>query len=93
MQAMEEVWRQSSLAAANDQQNIVKMVLKGESYTMYESWVAELMEETAATAPTNELVQVGLDAVAVDVFTHFALFFQKHWMQNGMRKPRNITTW
>ena len=68
IQAIEEVWRQNSLASANDQQNIVKMVLKGESYTMYESRVAELMEETATNALTNEFVQAGLDAVAVDVF-------------------------
>ena len=91
IQAMEEVWRQNSLAAANDRQNIVKMVLKGESYTMYESQVAELMEEAAVNAPTNEFVQAGLDAVAVDVFPHCDLFFQKRWMQNGMRKPRSMT--
>ena len=68
------------------------MVLKGESYRMYESRVAELMEETATNAPTNEFVQAGLDAVAVDVFPHRALFFQKRWMQNGMKKPRSMTT-
>ena len=56
IKAIEEVWRQNSLASANDRQNIVKMVLKGESYTMYESRVAELMEETATNALTNEFV-------------------------------------
>ena len=90
IQAIEEVWRHNSLAAANDRQNIVKIVLKGESYTMYKSRVAELMEEATVNAPTIQFVQAGLDAVAVDVFPHRALFFQKRWMQSGMRKPHSM---
>ena len=40
----------------------------------------------------NEFVQASLDAVAVDVFPHRALFFQKLWMQKSMIKPQSMTT-
>ena len=50
------------------------------------------MEERETTVLTTDHVQTRLDAVAVDVFPHRALFFQKRWMQNGMKKPRSMTT-
>ena len=58
---------------------------------MYEAYVEEARGE-AGRELTREHIDGGLNAVAVEVFPHRALFFQKRWMQSGMRKPRSMTT-
>ena len=89
-QAIEEVWRQNSVTAALDRENTIRMLLKGDSYTMYEAHRSEAIAD--GTPLTVEIVDQGLAAVAIDVFPHRALFYQKRWMQNGIRKPRALTT-
>ena len=44
-QAIEEVWRQNSVTAALDRENIIRMLLKGERYTMYEAHRSEAIAD------------------------------------------------
>ena len=95
-ESMEEVWRQNGVTRAADQVNTVRMLIRGDSFTLFESHITE------ATAPsednpegldlTIEMVKKGLEAVATDIFPHRALFFQKRWMEREMKKPRALTT-
>ena len=57
---------------------------------MYEAHKTGVLE--AGEEFTPEVVEGALAAVAEDVFPHRALFYQKGWMQHGMKKPRALTT-
>ena len=88
--AMEEVWRQNSVQEAADKENTIRMLLLGESFTMYEAYRDQATAD--GTPLSNQIVEDGLKAVAEDVFPHRALFYQKRWMQNGMKLPRALST-
>ena len=95
-QAIEEIWRQNGVTRATDQVNTVRMLIRGDSFTLFESAITDA---TAATEEnpeglelTPDMVKKGLEAVASDIFPHRALFFQKRWMEREMKKPRALTT-
>ena len=65
------------------------MVVKGESFTTFEEFITV---ERGEGDLTNEMVDEAMDAIALATFPHHALFQQKRWMNNGMKKPRALTT-
>ena len=87
--AIEEVWTQNNITAPADKVNIVRMVVKGESFTTFEDSISIQQGEGDLT---NEMVEKAMDAVAEATFPHRALFHQKRWMQNGMKKPRALSS-
>ena len=87
--AIEEVWTQNNITTPADKINIVKMVVKGESFTTFEESITVQRGEGDLT---NEMVDEAMDAIALATFPHRALFQQKRWMNNGMKKPRALTT-
>ena len=87
--AIQEVWTQNNITTPADRINIVRMVFKGESFTTFEEAITVLQGEGELT---NEIVDLAMDEIAVATFPHRALFHQKRWMSNGMRKPRALST-
>ena len=71
------------------------MPLLGDSLTLFELHCVETMavteENPNRTTLMTESANKGLEAVATDAFLHCALFFQKWWMEHGMKKPRAST--
>ena len=95
-EAIEEIWKQNGVTRATDQVNTVRMLVRGDSFTLFESYITEETAPSEANPDgldlTTDMVKKGLEAVATDVFPHRALFFQKRWMEREMKKPRALTT-
>ena len=88
--AIQEVWNQNGISTPTDKVNIIRMVIKGESFTIFQAKISKLTAD--GTSLTREHIVEGLNAIAINAFPHRALFYQKRWMQNGIKKPRALTT-
>jgi len=93
LEALEEIFAQNSLNSAEDRDNIIKTVLRGDSLTAYESSVQEQHENPGTPDRplplTLDIVKGALTAVSRDVFPHRALFMQKRWMKR-LKKPADM---
>ena len=88
--AIQEVWNQNGISTPTDKVNIIRMVIKGESFTIFQAKISKLTAD--GTSLNSEHIVEGLNTIAINAFPHRALFYQKRWMQNGIKKPRALTT-
>ena len=77
-EAIAEIWRQNSIVNAEDRISIVKMLIQGESLMAFNESLAEQRTVNRTQIPlVPQMVDVALEAVALDVFDHRALHLQK----------------
>lgn len=95
LEALDEIFAQNSLVAAMDRENVIRTILRGDSWTAYESSIQEsrvhpenVGEQLALTV---EMVDTALKAVSNEVFPHRALVNQVAWMKRRMRKPISMS--
>jgi hypothetical protein len=94
--AITELWLQNSITSAQDKVSSISTILCRDSLTGFEEKIEELtisiddIGETVTIALTNKTVEEGLNAVAQMVFPFRALETQKEWMQQCMRKPKEL---
>ena len=95
LEALDEIFAQNSLVAALDRENVIRTILRGDSWTAYESSIQEsrVNEENMGEplALTVEMVNIALKAVSHEVFPHRALVNQLAWMKRRMRKPATMS--
>ena len=81
---------------AADKEAVIKSVFHGDPLTQFVTGVTSARQTVQADGTTVEAdlavahVDVGLNAIARNVFTHKALQNQKKWMHQGMRKPSDM---
>ena len=94
LEALEEIFAQNSLTSAEDQENIVKTILRGDSLTAFECSIQESrenLENPGRLLPLSvDMISKALKAVSQDVFPHRALAMQKLWMKRHMKKPADM---
>ena len=95
LEALDEIFLQNSVATAQDRENVIRTILRGDSWTAFESSIQESrinVENMAEPlALTVDMVSTALKAVSQDVFPHRALVNQCNWMKRRMRKPANMS--
>jgi hypothetical protein len=94
LEALEEIFAQNSVVTAQDRENVIRTILRGDSWTAFESSIQEsrVDEENLAVplALTVDMVSNALKAVSNEVFPHRALINQLNWMKRRMRKPATM---
>jgi hypothetical protein len=94
LEALDEIFAQNRLTSAQDRENVIRTILRGDSLTAFESSIQESrenVEEPGQQLPlTVEIINTALKAVSNDVFPHRALSNQIRWMQRRMRKPAGM---
>lgn len=94
LEALDEIFAQNKLTSAQDRENIIRTILRGDSLTAFESSIQESrenVEEPGQPLPlTVEIIDKALKAVSHDVFPHRALSNQIRWMERRMRKPAGM---
>jgi hypothetical protein len=95
LEALEEIFAQNSVVTALDRENVIRTILRGDSWTAFESSIQEsrvnVENLTEPLALTVEMVNIALKAVTTDVFPHRALLNQLNWMKRRMRKPATMS--
>ena len=95
LEALDEIFLQNSVSAPLDRENVIRTILRGDSWTAFESSVQESRVNPAAPAVplplTIEMVDTALKAVSNEVFPHRALTNQVGWMKRRMRKPATMS--
>lgn len=94
LEALDEIFARNGLSTPQDQENIVRTILRGDSWTAFESSLQESRENLDKPEEplplTLEMINSALMAVSEDVFPHRALSTQLRWMNRRMRKPANM---
>ena len=94
LEALDEIFARNGLTTPQDQENIVRTILRGDSWTAFESSLQESRENPDKPEEplplTIEMINSALMAVSEDVFPHRALSTQLRWMNKRMRKPANM---
>jgi len=92
--AFDEIFAQNGLNSAADRENIARTILRGDSWTAFESSIQESRENAENPAEplplTVEMINKALKGVSHDVFPHRALCNQIRWMQRRMKKPAGM---
>ena len=95
LEGLEEIFAQNSVTSALDRENVIRTILRGDSWTAFESSIQESrvnLENMVEPLPlTVEMVDIALKAVTNDVFPHRALVNQVNWMKRRMRKPATMS--
>ena len=95
LEGLEEVFAQNSVTSALDRENVIRTILRGDSWTAFESSIQESRVDVGNLvvpfALTVEMVDIALKAVTNDVFPHRALVNQVNWMKRRMRKPATMS--
>lgn len=95
LEALDEIFAQNSLVAALDRENVIRTILRGDSWTAYESSIQESRSDPENEGEqldlTVEMVNIALKAVSSEVFPHRALVNQVAWMKRRMRKPASMS--
>ena len=95
LEALEEIFAQNSVVTAQDRENVIRTILRGDSWTAFESSIVESrvnVENMAEPlALSIEMISTALKAVSHEVFPHRALVNQLNWMKRRMRKPFNMS--
>ena len=97
LQTMKVVWAQNGTTNGRDQASQLSAVLKGESLSIFESYIEDQrlnpsLEDPTPLPITPMMVENAIAAVSEVVFPFRALDTQKRWMQNEMRKPSTMST-
>ena len=86
---VKEVFKQNSIAAGPQRDNIIKNLLLGESLEIYQSAMKDLRQPTgtgtALQAITNDMVKSAMQELGKSVFPFRALDKQKAYMQRNMK--------
>ena len=94
LEALDEIFAQNALTSAQDRENIIRTILRGDSLTAFESSIQESRENSEMPEEplplTVEHINKALLAVSHDVFPHRALSNQIRWMERRMRKPAGM---
>ena len=95
LEALDEIFAQNRLTSAQDRENIIRTILRGDSLTAFESSIQESRENVEDPGGqelplTVEMINKALKAVSNDVFPHRALINQIRWMERRMRKPAGM---
>ena len=94
LEALDEIFARNGLTTPQDQENIVRTILRGDSWTAFESSLQESRENPDKPEEplplTIEMINSALMKVSEDVFPHRALSTQLRWMNKRMRKPANM---
>lgn len=94
LEALDEIFAQNGLTSPQDKENIVRTILRGDSWTAFESNLQESRENPEKPEDplplTLDMINSALKAVSQDVFPHRALSNQIRWMQRRMRKPASM---
>jgi len=95
LEALEEIFAQNSVVTAQDRENVIRTILRGDSWTAFESSIVESRvnpEDLANPVALDiEMISTALKAVSHEVFPHRALVNQLNWMKRRMRKPFNMS--
>ena len=95
LEALDEIFLQNSVSTAGDRENVIRTILRGDSWTAFESSIQESRENPENVgeplALTVEMVNIALKAVSYEVFPHRALVNQLAWMKRRMRKPATMS--
>lgn len=95
LEALDEIFAQNSVVNAQDRENVIRTILRGDSWTAFESSIQESrINVVDLTAPLDlevEMIDTALKAVTNDVFPHRALVNQLNWMSRRMRKPATMS--
>ena len=95
LEALEEIFAQNSVTVALDRENVIRTILREDSWTAFESSIEESRVNPAdLTNPLPldiDMINTALKAVSHEVFPHRALVNQVNWMKRRMRKPFNMT--
>jgi hypothetical protein len=95
LEALDEIFAQNSVVTAQDRENVIRTILRGDSWTAFESSIQEsrvnVDNMAEPLALTVDMVTTALKAVTTDVFPHRALLNQLNWMKRRMRKPATMT--
>ena len=95
LEALDEIFAQNRLNAAQDRENIIRTILRGDSLTAFESSIQESRQNVEESGGqqlplTVDMIDKALKAVSHDVFPHRALTNQIRWMERRMRKPAGM---
>jgi hypothetical protein len=99
MQDFNTIWKQNSLATAEDKLANIRAVLRNDSLTQFEASLEEQRhpepkedesEDEVQLELSNDMIKIALQEVAKAVFPHRALDMQKVWMRRIMRKPKDM---
>lgn len=93
LEALDEIFAQNSVVNAQDRENVIRTILRGDSWTAFESSIQEQrLNIVGEPLPlTVEMINNALKAVTNDVFPHRALINQVNWMKRRMRKPSTMS--
>jgi hypothetical protein len=95
LEGLEEIFAQNSVTSALDRENVIRTILRGDSWTAFESSIQESRVNVANMVEplplTVDMVDIALKAVTNDVFPHRALVNQINWMKRRMRKPATMS--
>ena len=95
LEALDEIFNQNSVTTALDRENVIRTILRGDSWTAYESSIQESrvnpVNMAEPLALTVDMVNTALKAVSHEVFPHRALVNQLAWMKRRMRKPATMS--
>ncbi|KAG9305767.1 hypothetical protein G9A89_000356 [Geosiphon pyriformis] len=96
LEELKEIFAQNGVEAAVDQENVICTILRGDSWTAFESSIQESRvneENRVVQLPLTVLmVDNALKAVTDDVFPHRALVnHQLNWMKRHMRRPATMS--
>ena len=94
LEALDEIFAQNSVVTALDRENVIRTILRGDSWTAFESSIEEsrvnLENMAEPLALTVDMINSALKAVSHEVFPHRALVNQLGWMKRRMRKPATM---
>jgi hypothetical protein len=94
---VEEIWTQNSVNRPLDRTLTIRTFLKGKSLTAFNTALEDVRVDpnpnVQALVPLSvDHIRQAMDNVAMAVFPHCALEIQKLWMNQGMRKPYDLST-
>ena len=96
LSGLREIWAQNSVTGATDRAATVAAILKGDSFTAFETALDDARinpdDDAVLVAMTIAHVETALQAVAEIVFPFRALEIQKQWMTRHFKKPYNLSS-
>ena len=96
LQGLREIWAQNSVTGPTDRAATVAAILKGDSFTAFETALDDARinpdDDAVPLVMSLEHVETALRAVTDIVFPFRALEIQKLWMTRHFKKPYNLSS-
>ena len=92
IKALSEIFKQNSVAGANDRVAILRSIFRGDALNLFEVALVDARTRDNGTLRSLSVahVEAGINGVKLGVFPHRALEIQKLWMRRKMRKPNDM---